>query len=98
MFYYLETIEQVKNAESETGLNEYAKIEKIATESLAYSKYYTKLANVSNSDVHTYMFIQVVNSLGTALKRETFGKYLEELPPEPSPEPEPEEEPEPEGE
>ena len=73
MKYYIQTIEQVKKEEG--GYNEYANVEKVNDESLAMSKFYKKLSDVSNSSAHQYMDIKVVNSLGGVVKKDSIGVY-----------------------
>lgn len=78
MQYYIETIEQINT----DGLAEYGGTEKVADETLAMSKYYKKLSDVS-ADIgknHTYMNIKIVNSFGVTVKEDAVGNYLEELP------------------
>ena len=66
MNYYIDTIEQVKGTE-EGSINEYGARSKEGTDfNVVLSKYYTKLANVSN-DIgegknHYYMDIRIVDS------------------------------------
>ena len=77
MQYYIDTIEQVKGEND--SINEYGQREKVSTESLALSKYYTKLANVA-ADMdknHYYMDIKIMNSDGGCIKKDKLGTYHE---------------------
>ena len=80
MFYYIDTIEQVKGTE-ESPINEYgARTKEGADFNAVLSKYYTKLANVSN-DIgedknHYYMDIRIVDSNGGVLKKDKVGQYV----------------------
>ena len=81
MFYYIDTIEQVKGTE-EAPINEYGARAKEGNDiNVVLSKYYTKLANVSN-DIgegknHYYMDIRVVDSNGGVIKKDKVGQYVE---------------------
>lgn len=81
MNYYIDTIEQVKGTE-EGSINEYGARTKEGTDyNVVLSKYYTKLANVSN-DIgegknHYYMDIRVVDSNGGVIKKDKVGQYVE---------------------
>ena len=81
MNYYIDTIEQVKGTE-EGSINEYgARTKEGADYNVVLSKYYTKLANVSN-DIgegknHYYMDIRVVDSNGGVIKKDKVGQYVE---------------------
>lgn len=81
MNYYIDTIEQVKGTE-EGSINEYGARSKEGTDfNVVLSKYYTKLANVSN-DIgegknHYYMDIRIVDSNGGVVKKDKVGKYVE---------------------
>lgn len=77
MQYYIETIEQINK---DGVISEYGATEKVADETLALSKYYTKLSNVA-ADLgknHTYMNIKVVNSYGVVVKEDAVGNYVVE--------------------
>ena len=84
MIYYVDTIEQVKG-ENDT-VNEYGKREQSKTSYEAtLSKYFTKLANVSNDSItpetpdknHYYMDIRIVDSTGGVLKKDSIGTRQE---------------------
>lgn len=84
MIYYIDTIEQVKG-ENDT-VNEYGKREQSKTSYEAtLSKYFTKLANVSNDIItpetpdknHYYMDIRIVDSTGGVLKKDSIGTRQE---------------------
>lgn len=84
MIYYVDTIEQVKG-ENDT-VNEYGKREQSKTSYEAtLSKYFTKLANVSNDIItletpdknHYYMDIRIVDSTGGVLKKDSIGTRQE---------------------
>lgn len=81
MFYYIDTIEQVKGQEEGT-INEYgARTKEIGTFEEVQAKYFTKLANVSN-DIgegknHYYMDIRIVNSEGGIEAKQQLGQYVE---------------------
>ena len=84
MIYYVDTIEQVKG-ENDT-VNEYGKREQSKTSYEAtLSKYFTKLANVSNDIItpetpdknHYYMDIRIVDSTGGVLKKDSIGTRRE---------------------
>lgn len=99
-FYYIETIEQVKAAEtSEWNINEYAKKEsqkhKDGTPKMyneVYSSYCTTLANVSNDLIeddpnhnHYYMSIKIVDSDDNVYEKKKLGTRQEvELKPQPN--------------
>ena len=100
MFYYIDTIEQVKPAENVTmNINEYGKREicKLSDGSATpldqvLSKFYKKLSDVSADLVtlsegkkHYYMDIKIVNSDGGVEKKDKVGTRQ---PVEPVPEPE----------
>ena len=74
--YYIDTIEQVVNDDG--TYSEYGSREKVSSDTAAFLKYYTKLANVSTDlgKKHTYMHIQIVNSLGVEVKKESIGTYV----------------------
>lgn len=79
MTYYIDTIEQVKGDEG--AVNEYGKREKVGTDyNLTLSKYYQKLASVSN-DIgddknHYYMDIRIVDSNGGVVKKDKVGSVV----------------------
>lgn len=76
MQYYINTIEQINK---DGVISEYGATEKVADETLALSKYYKKLSDVS-ADLgksHTYMNIKLVDSQGSTLKADVIGKYEE---------------------
>ena len=84
MIYYVDTIEQVKG-ENDT-VNAYGKREQSKTSYEAtLSKYFTKLANVSNDIItpetpdknHYYMDIRIVDSTGGVLKKDSIGTRQE---------------------
>ena len=81
MFYYIDTIEQVKGTE-EAPINEYGARTKEGNDiNVVLSKYYTKLANASN-DIgegknHYYMDIRIVDSNGGVVKKDKVGQYQE---------------------
>ena len=83
MFYYIDTIEQVKGTEEGT-INEYGVRSKEGSDyNVVLSKFFTKLANVSN-DIgegegknHYFMDIKIVNSVGAVMKKDQVGKYVE---------------------
>lgn len=76
MKYYIDTIEQIKGEEEGT-FTEYGKREQKPDEQTALTAFYTKLANVANSEVHQYMDIKIVNSLGGIVKKDQIGEYIE---------------------
>lgn len=76
MKYYLNTIEQIKG-EEEGAYNEYSGTTKYADEKTATTKFYEKLMNVSNSEVHTWLDIKIVNSEGGVVKKDCIGNYVE---------------------
>lgn len=87
MFYYIDTIEQVKGAE-EGAINEYGKREIIknsdgspASIETVESKFYKKLSDVSadlvsldESKNHYYMDIRIVDTTGGVVKKDSVGK------------------------
>jgi hypothetical protein len=84
MIYYIDTIEQTKG-ENDT-VNEYGKREQSKTSyESTLSKYFTKLANVSNDIItpetpdknHYYMDIRIVDSTGGVLKKDSIGTRQE---------------------
>lgn len=85
MFYYIDTIEQVKGSEEGT-INEYGKREqwKLPLEQVE-AKFYKKLSDVSadlvtidDSKNHYYMDIKIVNSKGGIEKKDVVGSYVGE--------------------
>lgn len=90
MFYYIDTIEQVKGTE-ENSINEYGKREiiknsdgKPAPLETVESKYFKKLSDVSadlisidESKNHYYMDIRIVDSTGGVVKKDKVGNYVE---------------------
>lgn len=86
MFYYIDTIEQVKGSE-EGAINEYGKREqwKLPFEQVE-SKFFKKLSDVSadlvtidESKNHYYMDIRIVDSTGGVVKKDSVGK-IQEIP------------------
>lgn len=77
MKYYLDTIEQI-HATEEGKYTEYGNREKKETYQAALTDFYTKLTNVSNSEVHTYLDIKIVNSKGGIEKEDKIGAYIAE--------------------
>lgn len=80
MQYYIDSTEQIIQ---DSELAEYGGKEKVGTdENTALSKYYKKLSDVSADigNIHTYMNIKVVNSVGGEIKSDEVGQYLTELP------------------
>lgn len=77
MKYYIIAIEQIIK---DGAYSEYVTSEKVDDKNLAFSKYFTKLANVSNDleKNHTYMDIRILNSYGGEEKRDAIGTYVEE--------------------
>ena len=87
MFYYIDTIEQVKGTE-EGAINEYGKREIIknsdgspASIETVESKFYKKLSDVSadlvsldESKNHYYMDIRIVDTTGGVVKKDSVGK------------------------
>lgn len=81
MNYYIDTIEQTKGEDG--AVNEYGKREqwKLTFEEVL-SKYFTKLANVSNDIItpdtpdnkHYYMDIRIVDTTGGVLKKDSVGQ------------------------
>ncbi len=100
MFYYIDTIEQVKAAEDfPYTVNEYGGRSKYAeTLEEVQARYFKKLSDVSadlvsidESKNHYYMDIKIVNSDGGIEEKKQIGVRQEVEPkPEPEPEPEPE--------
>lgn len=78
MKFYIQTIEQIKG-EEEGSYTEYANVEKVNDEALAYSKFYKKLSDVSAAlgTTHVFMDIKIVNSEGGCIKRDSVGAYVE---------------------
>ena len=76
MSYYLDTIEQIKNEEG--TYSEYGNRDKKATYQEALTAFYTKLTNVSNSEVHVWLDIKIVNSKGGIEKKDSIGAYIGE--------------------
>ena len=78
--YYIDTIEQVKGENG--AINEYGKREKEGADlNVVLSKFFTKLANVSN-DIgegknHYFMDIRIVDSHGGVIKKDQVGSYVE---------------------
>lgn len=100
MFYYIDTIEQVKAAEtSEWNVNEYgARSQYKEPLDQVRSRYFTKLAAVSNdlisideSKNHYFMDIKIVNSEGGIEEKKQVGTRVE-LQRKQQPQPEPVEE------
>lgn len=88
MFYYIDTIEQVKDKDDETKINEYGKreIHKLPLEQVL-SKYYKKLSDVSadlvtidDTKKHYYMDIRITDSTGGVIKKDVVGKLREQFP------------------
>lgn len=80
MQYYICSTEQII---SEGKLVEYGGKEKKGTDkNEALTAYYQKLSNVSAAlgKTHTYMNIQIVNSVNGEIKSDVIGEYLLELP------------------
>lgn len=84
MIYYIDTIEQTKG-ENDT-VNEFGKREQWKlTYEATLSKYFTKLANVSNDIItpetpdknHYYMDIRIVDTTGGVLKKDSVGTRQE---------------------
>ena len=89
MFYYIDTIEQVKTDEG--GLNEYGKREIVKTEDgkaapyeVVESKFFKKLSDVSadlvsidESKKHYYMCIKIIDTTGGILKEDKVGVMQE---------------------
>lgn len=89
MFYYIDTIEQVKG-EEEGAVNEYGKREivkdsegKPASIETVESKFYKKLSDVSadlisldESKNHYYMDIRIVDTTGGVLKKDKVGQRV----------------------
>ena len=87
MFYYIDTIEQVKGSE-EGEINEYGKREIVknadgtpALLETVESKYFKKLSDVSadlvtidDSKKHYYMDIRIVDTTGGVVKKDSVGK------------------------
>lgn len=74
MKYYIRTTEQIL---SEGALAEYGGTERVDDEPSALSKYYKKLSDVS-ADIgknHTYMNIEIRNSVNGFVKSEEIGTY-----------------------
>lgn len=76
MQYYIYSIEQINK---DGDYAEYGGTEKVAEFTLAESKYYKKLSDVS-ADIgtnHTYMDIRLLNSYGGEVHHDSIGKYVE---------------------
>lgn len=78
MKYYVDTIEQIKGEEEGT-YTEYGKREIKADYNAALVAFYDKLKNVSNSAVHAWLDIKIVNSEGGCLKKDSIGSYVEQV-------------------
>ena len=78
MKYYVNSVEQIVGDEEGT-YSEYSKSEKCDDYNTALTKYYKKLSDVA-ADIgtnHTYMNIAVVTSVGTVLKYDNVGQYVD---------------------
>ena len=78
MNYYLDTIEQNKNEDGTYA--EYGNREKKTTYQAALTDFYSKLTNVSNSKVHVWLDIKIVNSKGGIEKKDSIGAYVATTP------------------
>ena len=76
MKFYVNTIEQI-NGQEEGTYSEYSSSTKYNDEKTATTKFYDKLAAVSNSSAHTWMDIKIVNSEGGIIKKDSIGKYID---------------------
>ena len=79
MKYYVNSVEQIVGEEEGT-YSEYSKSTKYDDYSSALTAYYKKLSDVSAAigSTHTYMNIAVVTSVGTVLKYDNVGQYVDE--------------------
>ena len=82
MFYYIDTIEQIKGEEN--TINEYGSREKIVGDyqTTVLPKFFEKCKNVS-ADIgknHYYMDIRIVDSNGGVVKKDKLGEYVESNP------------------
>ena len=77
MKYYIMTIEQytAQGAEAKT---EQSKVEKKNTYDSALSYFYGTLKTVSDSAAHNYLDIKIVQSDGGIIKKDVYGKYVDE--------------------
>ena len=76
MKYYVDTIEQIKDTEEGT-YTEYGARAKQTDYQAALVAFYDKLKNVSNSAVHVWLDIKIVNSQGGIEKKDSIGEYIE---------------------
>lgn len=77
MKFYVDTIEQIKDAEG--AISEYGARERKNDENSALTAFYQKLSNVA-ADLgkgHTYMDIKITNSEGGVVKKDSVGAYVE---------------------
>lgn len=86
MAFYIDTIEQTKNKDDATKIDEYGKREKQSgTYEQTLSAFFTKLSNVANDIIteatpdknHYFMDIRIVDSKGGVLKKDSVGTYQE---------------------
>lgn len=76
MKYYVDTIEQIKGEEEGT-YTEYGARAKQTDYQAALVAFYDKLKNVSNSAVHVWLDIKIVNSQGGIEKKDSIGAYID---------------------
>lgn len=77
MKYYIMTIEQYTAQGAETK-TEQAKVEKKNTYDSALSYFYGTLKTVADSAAHNYLDIKIVQSDGGIIKKDVYGKYVDE--------------------
>ena len=79
MKFYVLIIEQVKDKDNPSKINEYANVKKYNDEQSALVYFYTRCSEIANAigNTHYYGHIKVVNSKGGVIKQDTIGQYVE---------------------
>ena len=77
MKYYVMTIEQYTPKDSETKV-EQSKVQKENTEDAALSYFWNVLKTASDSAAHNYLDAKIVQSDGGIIKKDVYGKYVDE--------------------
>lgn len=77
MKYYVMTIEQY-TAQGAEKKSEQSKVQKENTYDSALSYFYNTLKTVADSAAHNYLDIKIVQSDGGIIKKDLYGKYVDE--------------------
>lgn len=77
MKYYIMTIEQYTASGAEAP-TEQSKVEKKNTLDSALSYFYNTLKTVADSAAHNFLDIKIVQSDGGIVKKDVYGKYINE--------------------